>query len=67
MFPICKVSEQPSESCSVIDENENILVGGSKVQYTSMEENASAESSGSKNSDKENSNLRNNKDEMINV
>jgi hypothetical protein len=45
-----KISEL-SESCSIIDENESVQV--EQIESTS--------SSGSKNSDKENSNIRNNK------
>lgn len=49
-----RVSEQPSESCSVIDEHDCIEV---------KEVNPDSEDSGeSKNSDKENSNMRNNRD-----
>ena len=56
--PICnRVSEQPSESCSVLDESENILRAGEE----DLVESTSRMSSESKLSDKENSNIRSNK------
>ena len=52
---ITNVSEHPSESCSILDESENVQVS----------ERSRSHSKGSKSSDKENSNIESNKSKDI--